>query len=290
MTTPFNALANLDALVNTALEVQDTDMTETGTGGFDRVILDAGDYNIRFTEYVEYGKRTPMYQGKPTGRPPVLNVRLGFIIYGPNGIEVRNRSQIMGISNSEKAKFKQFFDRLNAKGDVKHAAQKLGQAFRVEVTKEVSKTTQKEYNAINYGSLKALPKFDPETGEAINVPEVKAEDVKLFLWANPTKETWDSLFIDGTNDKGESKNFIQEDILKAVDYHGSPLQALREGGIPAPQDLAPAAPATPSAPVAPTEPAAPVVDATPAAPVVQPAPVAPAAPTAPVAPAAPAAE
>ena len=280
MTTPFNALANLDALVNTALEVQDTDMTETGTGGFDKVILEAGDYNIRFTEYVEYGKRTPMYQGKPTGRPPVLNVRIGFIIYGPNGEEVRNRSMMMGISNSEKAKFKIFFDRLNAKGDVKHAAQKLGQAYRVEVTKEVSAKTQKEFNAINYATLKPLPKFDPETGAAINVPEVKAEDVKLFLWANPTKETWDSLHIEGKNDKGESKNFIQEDILKAVDYAGSPLQALLEGGLPMPQDMAPAAPA--DAPAAPATPDAPA----PSAPA---APAAPAAPSAPAAPAAPAA-
>lgn len=272
MTATFNPLANLDALVNTALETQDVDMTETGTGGFEKILLETGDYNIRFTEYVEYGKRTPMYMGKPTGRPPMLNVRIGFIIYGPNGEEVRNRSMLLAVSNSEKAKFKIFFDRLNRKGDVRHAAQKLGQAFRAEVTKETSKAG-KEFNAINYASITALPKFDPESGEPIVVPEVQPSELKLFLWANPTQETWDSLFIEGKNDKGESKNFIQEDILKAVDYNGSPLQQLLEGSVPAPEQLAPAAPATPTAPAA----------ETPAAPVAPVAPAAPAAPTAPTA-------
>lgn len=270
--TTFNVLNSLNTLVAGAVEVQKTDMTETGGGSFERVLLPVGTYNGHFAEYVEYGKILPMFQGKPTGRPPVLNVKVGFIMYGPNGEVAYLRSPKMPVSNSEKARFKKFFDRLNVKGDVKHTAQKLGQAFRLEVGQYEKEG--KSYNTLQLETLSPLPKFDPETGKAIELPELKAEDVKLFLWDNPTKETWDSLYIEGTNEKtGKSKNFIQEDILKAVDYNGSPLQALIEGGIPSPESLtapasAPAAPAAPesAAPSAPTAPSAPAAPAAPVAP------------------------
>ena len=278
MTTPFNVMSQLNNLVEKELAVQTVDMTETGTGGYENVLLEAGTYSVRFMEYIEQGKKTPMYEGKPTGRPAVLNVKIGFLIYGPDGVVVRNRSLPMAIGNSEKARFKKLFDRLNKNKDIQHAAQKLGQAYRMEITVDKNKSG-KEYNGMVYESLTPLPKFDPETGEPMKVPELVESDLKLFLWANPTKETWDSLYIDGKNDKGESKNFIQNDILGAVDYAGSPLQALLEGGLPTPSDLAPA-PAAETAPAAPTTPAAPAAPVTPAAP------AAPAAPTAPAAPAA----
>lgn len=265
-----NILDSLAGLIDAAVEVQDTDMTETGTGGFDRIVLPKGKYNARFVEYVEYGKRTPMYQGKPTGKAPVLEVKVGFIFYGPNGEQVPIRSLRMKVSNSEKAVFKQLFDRLNTKGTLRHAAQRLGQAFRIEL--DVVEKDGKEYNTVNFASLDELPKFDPETGKPVELPELDPKDIKIFLWAKPTKETWDSLYIDGVNEKtGKSKNFIQNDILEAVDYVGSPLQQLIEGKLPTPADLAPpsdavagptgeasaAAPEAPSAPAAPSAPVAP---------------------------------
>lgn len=273
--TTFNVLNSLNSLVDGAVEVQKTDMTETGGGAFERVLLPVGTYNGHFAEYVEYGKVLPEFQGKPTGRPPVLNVKVGFIMYSQSGEAAYLRSPKMPVSNSEKARFKKFFDRLNVKGDVKHAAQKLGQAFRIEVGQY--EKDGKTYNTLKLETLSPLPKFDPETGEAIKLPELKAEDVKLFLWDNPTQETWDSLYIEGINEKtGKSKNFIQEDILKAVDYNGSPLQTLLEGGIPSPESLAAPTPAAAPAESAPAAPAAPAAPTTPAAPT---APVAPTAPT-----------
>lgn len=280
MTNAFNPLANLQSLVQGAVAVQRTDMTETSTGGaFESIVLEKGSYNCQYTEYVEYGKRTPMYQGKPTDRPPVLNVKVGFLFHDGQGNSVRIRSLRLGVSNSEKAAFKKFFDRLNMNGDIQHAAQKLGQGFRMEV--DVIERDGKKYNTMKLETLSPLPKFDPNTGDKIELPELKPEDVKIFLWDNPTKETWDSLYIEGTNEKtGKSKNFIQEDILQAVDYNGSPLQALLEGGVPSPESLATPAPAAPTADTG-AAPAAPVTPAAPAAPT---APAAPAAPTAPVAP------
>lgn len=242
MTTPFNPLDQLNALVDATIETQSVDMTETGTGGGEKIILPKGPYNCRMIEYVEYGKIVPTHNGKPTGRPAALNTRIGFCFYGPNGEEVYVRSLKMPISNHEKANAKKLFDRMNYTGTLKHLAQGLNKCFRMEL--DVQEKEGREYNTMKFETLSPLPKFDPETGEPIVLPEFDAEQIKLFLWSNPTKETWDALYIDGTDDKGKSKNFIQEDILKATDYEGSPLQALLEGGLPMPPADVPDATAT----------------------------------------------
>lgn len=257
----MNILNQLNDLVNQAIETAPVDMTQTGTGGGSgNTVLETGSYYGHFIEYIELGKQIPMMKGKPTGKPAALEVKVAFKLY--HGDEVCYlRPMPMMYSNGEKANFKRLFDRMNQKGDIKHMAQKLGQPFKIEVTKEESKQTKgKFYNKLNVDTVSALPKFDPETGEPIQLPALDEKDVKLFLWNNPTQETWDALHI-------ESSNFIQESILKAVDYNGSPLQALLEGSVP---DLgsAPAAPTAPApeataAPVAPQAPAAPVAPAAP---------------------------
>lgn len=275
----FNPLAQLAGLVNTAVEVQDTDMTQTGAGGaYEDVLLDKGEYYGRFVEYVEYGKRLPMNNNKPTGKPAVLNAKVGFIVYLPDGGIKRIRSMPMGVYNSERATFKQLFDKLNHDGTINHAAMRLGSTWVLPIEQHTSKAG-KTSNIIDYSSIRPVPKFDPNTGEPIALPELDLEDIKVFLWNAPTKETWDSLYIDGKKDDGTSKNFIQEDIMKAVDFEGSALHQLLMGGVPNPEAMAAAA-----APVAPAAPAAPVAPVNPVAPAAPVAPTAPAAPVAPVAP------
>lgn len=266
--TVYNPLASLDALLNTAIETQSVDMTETGTGGFEKVILPKGAYNCRMIEYVEYGKWVPTHQGKPTGRPAALNFKVKFCFYGPNGEEVYINSLRMPVSNSEKANAKKLFDRMNYGGQLKHIAQGLNQCYRMEL--DVVEKDGKEYNTMMFETLSPLPKFDPETGAAVKLPDFDPTKLRVFLWNAPTKEAWDSLYIAGTDDKNKSKNFIQEDILKAVDYPGSPLQNLLEGGLPMPpiEAAAPAAPAAPDVPATQSIPAAPDMPAMPAAPTV----------------------
>lgn len=264
MSNAYNPLAAMDAMLNAAIETQSVDMTETGTGGFEKIVLPKGAYNCRMIEYIEFGKWTPMHQGKPTGRPAALNAKVQFCFYGPNGEEVYVRSLRMPISNSEKANAKKLFDRMNYGGQLKHLAQGLNQCYRMEL--DVVEKDGKEYNTMVFETLSALPKFDPETGEAIKLPDFDPTKLKLFLWNAPTKESWDSLFIEGTDDKGKSKNYIQEDILKAVDYPGSPLQQLIEGGLPMPSpDVAanPAAAAGAAAAVAASVPAVPAMPTAP---------------------------
>lgn len=266
MTINLNALSSL---VNDTITTQGVDQSITQTSSnFADVLLPRGSYYGRFMEYIELGKKIPMHMGKPTGKPAVMNVRLGFIVYTPDGSIKRINPFPMAISSFEKAKFKQVFDKMNYDGTLKHMAQRLGQAFMFEVEQYTSKTG-KTSNTIDFLSLRQLPKFDPNTGAPIELPALDESGLRLFLFDNPTKETWDSLHI-------EKNNFIQEDILQAVNFEGSALQQMLMGGVP---DMAAmAAPAAaPAAPVAPTAPVAPAAPMT--------APVAPAMPAAPVAPA-----
>lgn len=264
MTINLNALSSL---VNATVAEQGIDQSVTQSGGnFADVLLPRGTYFGRFMEYIELGKKIPMHMGKPTGKPAVMNVRLGFIVYTPDGSIKRINPFPMAVSSFEKAKFKQVFDKMNYDGTLKHMAQRLGQAFMFEVEQYTSKAG-KTSNTIDFLSLRTLPRFDPQTGQAVELPALDEAGLRLFLFDNPTKETWDSLYI-------EKNNFLQEDILSAVNYEGSPLQQLLEGAVPSPEALAPQAPA--SAPTAPA-PAAPVA---PAVPPMAP-PVAPAMPSAP---------
>lgn len=264
MTINLNALSSL---VNATVAEQGIDQSVTQSGGnFADVLLPKGTYFGRFMEYIELGKKIPMHMGKPTGKPAVMNVRLGFIVYTPDGNIKRINPFPMSVSSFEKAKFKQVFDKMNYDGTLKHMAQRLGQAFMFEVEQYTSKTG-KTSNTIDFLSLRQLPKFDPNTGAPIELPALDESGLRLFLFDNPTKETWDSLFI-------EKNNFIQEDILQAVNFEGSALQQMLMGNVPSPESLAPQAPVA-TAPAAPT--AAPVA---PAVPPMAP-PVAPAAPVAP---------
>ena len=284
-------LNNIAALVNETVETQGVDhsVTQQGGGNFEDVLLPKGTYYGRMVEYIELGKKIPMNAGKPTGKPAVLNVRTGFIIYTPDGGIKRINPFPMAVSSFEKAKFKQLFDKMNVDGTMKHLAQALGKPMAFEVEQHTTKAG-KTLNVIEFSGTRPLPKFDPNTGAPIVLPELDEQFLRLFLWNNPTKETWESLYI-------EKNNFIQEDILAAVDFEGSALQQLLMGGVPSPEALAPATPSAvathnnvaqsipDAAPVAgapaPTAPAAPVQPAAPVAPV---APVAPQAPVAPIAP------
>lgn len=286
----MSIMQNLNALVETAIETQAVDMTQTseGGGGAVRKVLPKGTYMAHFIEYIELGKVIPTNGGQPTGKPAALNVRLGFLVH--NGDEqVFLNPYDMVVSNFEKAKFKQLFDRMNAKGDIRHMAQKLGQPFMIELTEEKTKAG-KAYNQINFATVTDVPKFNPMDGTPTVIPDISESMLKLFLWSNPTQETWDALEIKGKDGKA-ANNFLQDKILAAADFEGSPLQTLLFGALPTGPDVPSAPDASSDAADAPfkdtppnNETGAPVAPSAPAAPA---APAAPSAPSAPQAPAAP---
>ena len=256
-------LSALSSLVNETVATQGIDQSVTQSGGnFADVLLPKGTYFGRFMEYIELGKKIPMHMGKPTGKPAVMNVRLGFIVYTPDGSIKRINPFPMAISSFEKAKFKQVFDKMNYDGTLKHMAQRLGQAFMFEVEQYTSKAG-KTSNTIDFLSLRTLPKFDPQTGAPVELPALDESGLRLFLFDNPTEETWDSLYI-------EKNNFIQEDILSAVNFEGSALQQMLMGDVPDMAAMAAAGAPAPAAPVSPAVPpmASPVAPAMPTPPAV----------------------
>lgn len=267
-------------------DAYDVDMSETSKGGGGGRLLPAGYAMARLVEYIELGKQIETYQGKP--KAPALQFRLGFALWGdtepfdatgqpnpvapearphtlfhnPDGTPSFLRTWNMSLSNNEKAKAKLIFDKMNFKGQAKHYAQFLGEPFLVKVC---IKPAEGEKKARNYLELKdTLPPFDQVSRQPYPVPQAPDDAYTLFLWNRPTLEGWNALKIEGTNDKGESKNYLQDTILKAVDFVGSPLEQLLRGAgavLPTPEQLqgATAASEAPPAPVqaAPATPVAP---------------------------------
>jgi hypothetical protein len=149
-------------------------------------------------------------------------------------------------SLSDKAGFKKLFNAMTyGRSDIKHFAQMLGEPFLVNIHHNKTKdaTSGKETIYANLNNSEGVysigaPRHTDPVSEVVTdlVPHIKQpfSPVRIFLWNNPTKPTWDSLFIDGTrevkdkegNVTHESKNWLQEKIIGALNYTGSPLDSM----------------------------------------------------------------
>lgn len=266
-------LAALQALAAQDVAESGIDLNEAVKGGGGGRLLPEGYAFGRLVEYIEFGNQPQEFQGQ--AKDPALEFTLGFALTGQgyqndDGTQYIVRTYNTALSRNEKSRAFKMFKALNWKGTAKSFAQLLGDTFLVKI-KQVpkSKTDPKIVSRIDLDGF--LPPLDPVTRQPYPIAEAPDDMYRLFLWSRPTKEAWDSLYIEGAYE-GKSKNRIQEQILAALDFQGSPLQQLlMASGVTA---LPTAAPATPvAAPVA----AAPVAVAP------TPAPVAPAAPAAPAA-------
>ena len=266
-------LTALQALAAQDVAESGIDLNEAVKGGGGGRLLPEGYAFGRLVEYIEFGNQPQEFQGQ--AKDPALEFTLGFALTGQgyqndDGTPYIVRTYNTALSRNEKSRAFKMFKALNWKGTAKSFAQLLGETFLVKI-KQVpkSKTDPTIVSRIDLDGF--LPPLDPVTRQPYPVAEAPDDMYRLFLWSRPTKEAWDSLYIEGEYE-GKSKNRIQEQILAALDFQGSPLQQLlMQSGVTA---LPTAAPATPvAAPVA----AAPVAVAP------TPAPVAPAAPAAPAA-------
>lgn len=247
-------LQQLQALAAQNAAVATVNMAEVSKGGGGaRRLLPQGFALVRFCRYIEFGKHAREYQGQP--KTPMMNVRLGLALWGdtnPAAGDPASRpddlfhtindkgeqvptilnSFDMTLGNNEKSKTKIAFDRMNYKGLAKSFPELLGEAFIVPILRKKGKAADaKEYNMIDWANL--LPPFDAISQQPYQIAQVPDEQYQLFLWEMPTKETWDELFIEGTNEKtGKSKNFLQAKCIEALDFKGSPLEALLGGELP----------------------------------------------------------
>lgn len=271
-------LAALQALAAQDVAESGIDMNEAVKGGGGGRLLPEGYAFGRLVEYIEFGNQPQEYQGQ--AKDPAMEFTLGFALTGEgyqndDGTPYVVRTYNTALSRNEKSRAFKLFKALNWKGTAKSFAQLLGETFLVKI-KQVpkSKTDPKIVSRIDLDGF--LPPLDPVTRQPYPIAEAPDDMYRLFLWSRPTKEAWDSLYIEGEYD-GKSKNRIQEQILAALDFQGSPLQQLlMQSGVTSLPTVAPATPV--AAPMA-ASPAAVVPTPTPAAPV---APVAP--PAGPVAP------
>ena len=273
-------LAALQALAAQDVAESGIDLNEAVKGGGGGRLLPEGYAFGRLVEYIEFGNQPQEFQGQ--AKDPALEFTLGFALTGQgyqndDGTPYIVRTYNTALSRNEKARAFKLFKALNWKGTAKSFAQLLGETFLVKI-KQVpkSKADPKIVSRIDLDGF--LPPLDPVTRQPYPVAEAPDDMYRLFLWSRPTKEAWDSLYIEGEYE-GKSKNRIQEQILAALDFQGSPLQQLlMQSGVTALPTAAPAVPV--AAPVA----AAPVAVAPTPAPAAAVAPVAPAAvPAAPLA-------
>jgi len=227
------------------------DQTEVTQGGdYEYTPPPAGKTIGRLVEYIEIGKQPQKpYQGKP--KPDAEEVWIGFELLHPKKnireieIEGEGKKTVADFIRvrltkklGEKAKFKKLFNKLQyGRADKKHIAQMLGEAFILEVFHNKSEDGKKIYVNLDkdgeYG-IQAPFIIDPLTEERkdITVP-AHIRPLRIFLWDFPNKETWDSLFIDGTRtmkvdgkDVEVSRNYVQETIMKATNYEGSALHQM----------------------------------------------------------------
>ncbi len=273
--------SNLQQLLqeaNEAQEVSGIDMNEASSGGQGARMLPVGIAFAQLIEVVELGKQPQEYQGQ--AKDPVMEVQLAFAISGQcqtpsadgtfekytneDGTPYIIRPYPMAQNRNEKATAFKLFKALNYKGIAKTFGQLLGQKWLVNIV-HVPKS-QKDKTLVSRIDMASFrPAIDPMSGAAYPIQDAPDSYFKAFSWAKPTMAAWDSLFVEGewaaveAKDgkparAAQSKNRVQETILGAVDFDGSPLQALLMANgktIPAKASNGPSA--------------APVVAATPAA-------------------------
>lgn len=202
----------------------------------------------RLIRYIEFGNHAREFGG--VAKTPAPVVRLAFALWGDadplnpgqegnlyhHMHEGKAKPGIISsfdlvLGNNEKSKTKIAFDRMNWRGGKKNFAQFVGDAFLVPIlVKKGAKADSKPYNEIDWKNI--LPPFDPMTRQPYNIPEADDELYQLFLWDSPTKESWDELFIDGKNDDGKSKNFLQAKCMEALNFRGSALELMLGGNLP----------------------------------------------------------
>ncbi|KVE35697.1 hypothetical protein [Burkholderia sp. BDU5] len=235
------------------------DFTKTTSGGGGEYTPPAaGPCNLRFVGYFEIGLQKKTFKG---AEKKVKQVQLVFELSGKNyppkelddGTKLPVRMTITEAdSTNVKATINKIFNKLNYEGKATHFAELLGNAYRGRVY-HVEKET--DGGKVVYANLRnedgysftppVIEVIDEETGDVTTKPVKVAEpltELKLFLWDNPDKEQWDSIYIDGEYEAvkdektgkivkpARSKNVLQNKIRAALNWEGSPMQLLLEDG------------------------------------------------------------
>jgi len=262
---------------------QSEDMTQNKT--FERELPRAGVALLRLRDYIETGR----HESKNPQYKPALKAMLVFELNHPDhmiDIDGKKVPAIITIRMNKGATsasgFKKLFNVMNLAhgGQFHHFVQMIGLPFLGEIYHNTSgegakKKTYANLDLAGAWSLKAPVQIDALTNNQTPIPVAELDGTpKVFLWENGSLEDddvismWESIFIDGEREvedpktkekKMVSKNWIQELIMKNIEWEGSTTQALTqehitleeheedgEGTDPALSDLAGAAAGDPS--------------------------------------------
>lgn len=254
----MNAVSTLDfsALANAVSETAPDANNSVGGGGGEYTPPAEGVARLRFVGYVEVGTRFQKVKNQPDKIEPKawLIFELHGKAYPPRELEDGTKVPVrmtvkLNHSLNEKAIYFKLFQRMNYEGKAKHFSQLLGQAFLGNVNHFKFKDNDgKEVVTANFRGPDGLTirpprveQLDDETGETVmkTVPVPEAiSALRLFVWnAAPAhlKVMWDTLYIPGDEGKEGDKdhrtrNVLQAEIKKALNFAGSPIEALLTAG------------------------------------------------------------
>lgn len=245
---------NIKDLVNKAKETENQSEATQG-GDYEYTPPAEGTTVGRFIEYVELGKQPEFFKGEEKPNP-IDSVRITFELLHPKKnikeIEVdggkkqiaERVSVVLSKKMNEKAKFYKLFKAMAyGRTEITHMAEMLNEAFIITIKHNKSADGKRTYANIYEDGVwfvNAPIQQDALAGTSVNISASVPEPLsplRIFLWSNPTKETWDSLFIDGETEVKKadgtvekvSKNWLQEKILSAKDYGGSALEQMLAG-------------------------------------------------------------
>lgn len=245
-------MSTLDLTKLGALAAAAEDLTVNKS--YEREIPKAGVAFFVLKDYIELGRHA---SSNPSHKPS-QKALLVFELNHPRHMVQTDAGKVpetfmlrVGKGSTAKSGYRKLFAAMNAAYDnqFNHFIQMIGKPFLGEIFHNESGEGDKKRvfaNADLNGaySFKAPFQVDAitETRTALPIDPLKGTP-KVFLW-EPTGieddvivQMWDSLFIEGTRDvedkvtkevKQVSKNWIQEEIMKNLEWEGSTTQALTQ--------------------------------------------------------------
>lgn len=228
-----------------ALAAKGEDQTKSTSGGnFEPPKAGVG--VAVMTDYIEMGNQ-PQRPFKNKPKPDCPEVFIGFDLTAAKhqrtytdgeGVEhtvCERMTARIAKKFDKRAKYKKIFDKLAyGRSSFTHMAQALNEHFKITITHNKGKGDNADKTYANFWNKDGevglgAPKHQPDVlvEEYVDLPRGNpTSPIRIFLWGNPTQETWDSLYIDGEKDDGTSKNWIQEKIMSATNFEGSPLHLM----------------------------------------------------------------
>lgn len=225
-------LASLLAMANEEAEVG-VDMSVGVGGGFTAKRFEPGGTLAYFVSYVEKGMHRSRNPKAGEKNDPKAQASFGFLLLGDkfrndDGTPYFMETFDMNLSNNLKAGTFAMFKAMNYRNLYKRFPQMLGQLFILHIEDYVSANAKAGTAPKSIINVKKIaPPLDPLSGAPYAAPlPLDESKLRLFMWDKPHLAGWDSLHIEGVNDEGKSKNWLQETIVGATNFAGSPLEIM----------------------------------------------------------------